>query len=235
MTHSKLPTILLTTIILLTLISCSLRKPTPDLTGLDQPITLGQYQFQVVSAAIRTNYATHYIMHYPPPYHAFYTITADLQGFDTPKTALDWGRHNLQLMGDTGPADLVHATWTLTGEHIQYKSGQDFQYLYQFYFKVPKGIDYSQYHLQIPSNPVIQVSAILELSLVAGTDQATALPEDGTPVPGDISQPEGQFATLGGGSQNTSTAYHTTVGGGYLNTASSAYALVGGGARKCRQ
>jgi len=230
MYQQKFSFLTILTIFFLALASCTLVKPTPDLTGLDQPILIDSYQVRIAEAAISTSYATHYIMHYAPASYVFYTITAEFQGFETPQSALDWGRQNFQLTADRGSAQLAHATWTLVGDHIQYQSGQDFHYRYLYYYLVSTNDDYAQYHLELTGGPSIQINTILQLLGNTGTEQsAAATPQDGTPAPADLLHSGGQFAALGGGSQNTASAYHTTVSGGLLNTASSAYAFVGGG------
>ncbi len=229
MIRKKFNTHVVLILLLLLLASCTLVKPTPDLTGLDQPVVLGPYQVRITSAAIRSAYANYYIMHYPPPTQVFYAITADIQGFDNPQSALTWGKQNFQLLGKLGPAELVYATWVLVGNNIQYKSGQDFKYQYVFYYLVPKTEDHKQYQLQLSDQYLLQVNAILELSGYMETKNEPATPDEGTPAAEELPQGVGELATVGGGSQNTASAYHTTISGGFLNSASSAYAMIGGG------
>lgn len=211
------------------LVSCSLVKPELFLPGIDEPITFGDIHIKVVDARIQSSYATHYIMHYPEKPNTFYAITASIEGFDNPQSGLDWGQDNLELISEDEPLKLVHATWTLTGENIQYLSGQDFEYLYLFYYQVPLGSDYDRYNLQLPSGESIEVRAILDVPEVPLQGQGNGVADGESLEIGTPPETDGQLDTIGGGSKNTASAFHTTVSGGHLNAASVAYAAVGGG------
>lgn len=62
-------------------------------------------------------------MHYPAETDTFYAITASIDGFEDPGSALTWGEENLKLINGNNENHLAYAQWIVVGEDIQYKSG----------------------------------------------------------------------------------------------------------------
>jgi len=185
--------------------------------GIDTPIQVGAAQVTLTNAQSRNSYSVHYIMHYPAAGESFTALTAQIEGFDTPQAALAWGSANWQLTLGTRPLDFAYAHWELVGTEIEYQSGADFQYQYVFFYHTPVNVDYAQLSLQISDQAAIPLNGFWENSKQTKTSND------------DHQLPIKLFATDSGGSQNTSSAYHTTVAGGHLNQAKVAYASVGGG------
>ena len=226
MSLHKTTTLLFIFFSLLGFSGCDLVKPTSSVPGIDEPLKMDNIKFSVVEARVKNNYATYYIMHYPEERYTFYVITVIIEGLGEGQASLVWGRENLNLYGPDGTQELIYTTWNIIGEDIIYRSVQDFDYRYIFIFQVPQDSDYSAYQLQLKDGQNIEVSVILE---VPGIDIAE---EDEVSEDGEVlspHEPSGQFAVIGGGSDNFSSAFYTTVGGGYLNTASVAYGSIGGG------
>jgi hypothetical protein len=204
------------------LVGCQAFGPRIPEPGIDEPILIGAYSIQIISAEIRNSYSTYYIMHYPAGDETFYEVTTELDGFDDPKSALAWGEENLKLTAGADENELAYAHWSLLGDDIKYEADEPFVYQFHFFFIVPRETDYTQYRLKLTDNYAVNPSQILNI------------PPHQSPLPEERALSDGLevsplFATLGGGSKNLSEAYHSTVAGGHLNTALSAYAAIGGG------
>jgi hypothetical protein len=198
---------------------CWEKKPKKPRLGIDEPVVQDGIHLSIIEARIQSSYSTYYIMHYPTENDIFYEITASIEGFDDPKSALEWGKENIRLVLDNQDYALAYARWIIFGEDIQYKADEEFNYLYSFIYNVPRDSDYSMYGLLIPPNHLIETSLILQ----SNDFQFSEDPDNGQ---ADLIA---NFATLGGGTKNVSSAYHTTIAGGNRNTASSAYSFIGGG------
>lgn len=211
-------------------VGCGIIKSEVPKPGIDNPLKLGEISIQVVDARIRPNYSTNYIMHYPPEAFTFYTITTSIEGFDDPKSTLEWGKANLRLIGGEGENPLAYAHWIITGDDVEYKVDYEFEYQYVFFYIVPEEVDYTAYHLQTAGDQVITTSAILITYQPLLVSQPEPETSDGEilEITGDKGT-LGENAALGGGLLNISGAYHTTVGGGYQNYATVAYATISGG------
>jgi hypothetical protein len=192
--------------------------------GIDAPIQAGNAQVKIIEARIQNSYSVHYIMHYPEAGDTFYGVIAQLKGFNTPQSTLDWGKENLSLVLEDQTFELAYAHWKLLGEGIQYKSGEDFQYQYVFIYTLPAKTDFSLLALQISNIDSIPLEPFIQES-----ERFTTQPDSKSAGDNTDDQSQELFSTLGGGSQNTSDAYHTTVAGGHLNQAIVAYTSVGGG------
>lgn len=201
---------------------CDRLKPKTPVLGIDSPIQTGDVQVTIVDAGIRNSYSVHYIMHYPETGDTFCAVTAQLEGFEKPQSALAWGQENLKLLQADQPFELAYAHWELLGEDIQYKSGEDFPYQYIFIYSVPVDIDEKALSVQISNTDLVSLEPLMQERLAAKSDSNHD--EDNAET-----QTDDLFSTMSGGSKNVSDAYHTTVAGGYLNEASVAYASVGGG------
>jgi len=210
--------------------SCNLLEVDTPVRGIDEPVTIGEIQLAVVNASIQRSYSVHYLMKYPAEGQIFLGITASIQGFSNPRAAVDWASGNLKLASDRAEAKLAYATWIITGNDIQYKSGEDFDYLYRFIYLVPENSDFAEYRWELPGGVQVPLDKILDdqtpnsiADSLAGKSTASAASSE------DSIENIELFASIGGGSGNISSAYHTTVGGGNLNTATVAYGTIGGG------
>jgi len=230
MPYQKLITYVLVMGLVMCLSGCLGLKPETPRPGIDEPLESNGFRITILEAEIRLSFSTYYIMNYPADNQVFYAVTASLEGFENPKTALEWGKNNLKLVSGNQEQNLAYAQWVTVGEDIQYKAGEVFTYQYLFYFNIPRDLDYASYRLKLSTGQWVETSEILQSVPLSSTDQPDDQPSEMiSPVEGILQAATGQFATVGGGSKNSSSAYHTTVAGGYLNVASAAYGSVGGG------
>jgi hypothetical protein len=198
---------------------CWEKHPEKPWLGIDESVVLDGVRLTIIEARIQTSYSTYYIMHYPAENYLFYGIKASIEGFDDPKSALEWGKENIRLVLENQEYSLAYARWSIFGEDIQYKADEDYNYHYFFIFNIPRDSDYSMYSLQIHPDHLIETSLILQSNLF----QVSGGSDD---VQDDMID---KYATVGGGTKNISSAYYTTISGGNRNTASSAYSFIGGG------
>lgn len=210
--------------------SCTTIKPQARIPGLDEVLEIDGIRIRVTEARILNSYSIHYIMVYPPEDNKFYSVTTMIDGYNDPSLALNWGKDNFKLIAGKDAGELTHAYWSIFGDDIQYKSGESFDYRYVYIFKVNEESDFTKYEFIVSGGHAIALDSILketDFSKNVFSEKATTFDE--STLDKYSNQVNGEFATVNGGSQNISSAYHTTVSGGHLNSASVAYGTVSGG------
>jgi len=233
-------------LILLTGCSMSQIGTVEPISGIDNPVNVGEAQLVVLDARIRNSMQTHYMMSYPMPAHVFYVATLSIDGVDDdPNITLDWGVANLRLAFQDKifvPAD---AQRTIADEHVEYKVGEQLSFLYIYYFELPQDSDFTDYILVLPNDQKIAIGSIVQVpsssgissveidlhNVVSGGSSNQADAFHATVSGGQMNVASASHATVGGGRENSASYFYATIGGGYANTASGRDTVVGGGSR----
>ena len=116
----------------------------------------------VLEARTRQNYQTHYIMTHAEPHFLFYEVILQLEGAETPGQALEWGKQNLELGYMDDIQELELARWTIVGEDIEYKAGENFEYQFVYIYKVPDKGNFEDYYLQVTGGQKIALGRVYE-------------------------------------------------------------------------
>ena len=216
------------------------------IAGIDNPINVGEAQLAVLDARIRHSMQTHYMMSYPQPSYVFYVVTLSMEGIDNdPNSTSEWGAVNLKLANEAEIIEPADSQRTIAGEHVEYKVGEQFSFLYIYYFEVPQDSDFGSYSLLIPEDQSIPLGSILQTpastpsssvginlnNVVSGGSGNQADAFHATVSGGQMNVANASHATIGGGQQNTASYFYATIGGGYANTATGRDTVIGGGSR----
>ena len=130
--------------------------------GIAEAVNSDGVLIRVEKARVQQEYSVHYIMFYAPESFSFYKVIVSIDGeMDEPYETLAWGEENIRLTDGENFADLEHTVRILVGDNIVYKVGEDFEYRYVYFFKVPADSDYGSYRLVLPDEQEIPLGSIV--------------------------------------------------------------------------
>jgi hypothetical protein len=193
----------------------------------EHEFTIGEVQLMIVDASVRRSYSTSYLMHYPDAEEVFIVLELAISGVEEP---LEWAQSNLFLVADQGPYPLEISRPILIGENIEYRADFDFEYHYEFIFRVPRQVALDEMRLIHNDQALADLAPWLATRGEEARLTPTATGEPaGVVLSGLDNLATGEQSVVAGGTDNQALAINSAICGGSLNQATVSYAYVGGG------
>ncbi len=213
-------------IFLAMILGCEVERSPQTEVQKDQPVVLNGVSVLVQQARLRGSLQNYYLMQYPDPGYVFMEVILTIEGLAaSPDSILNWGKENFYLDCEGIQPDLTSARRIIVNEDVLYKSGEELDFDYIYFYRVPQEMDFEGCNL------IFSDGQRLSLTPIAQPAELTVRESDeqGVVLSGKDNQAFGEEAVVAGGTRNAASAVHTVVSGGDLNAATASHATVGGG------